>query len=136
MALQTIRTHIAATHQSGRLRRHAELFADLIASLLSGATDLRTAVSLTLSQLGVDAHEMASMGANDGAKLLAAGKLPSAAFLDLPLIAQAFSLSCYVHEALPAVLMLAYIHSSDPEAGFLAVRSFIRCWFDSLCFLP
>ena len=113
--LATVREHIHLTHKSEKLQRYAELLAELYIELLSG-TPLRTAVLRAAAQLGLDLPRMATLRAADSAQGL------PAAFEDLPVIASAFGLSCYVHDALPAVLFLAYKYpdSADVERALLA----------------
>ena len=126
-AERAVLEHVALTHQSSRLQVYLRVMCRLFARLLSGVA-LRTALRIAGADLGIDFDELLATS-NDlqrravqrqrGARRSLSGV---GAFVDLPVVVQAFGLACYIHDALPTTLYLAFKYHEPAQAatGLLA----------------
>ena len=118
--------HVQLTHQSDRLLTYVRVMAQLFVRLLSGVP-IREAVRLAGTALGIDFDTLIQYQKAENDRMLADTHqdkrfpLPLP-FRDLPVVVKAFGLACYIHDALPTALFLAfkYDQPTDAVAGLLA----------------
>ncbi|KAK9804892.1 hypothetical protein WJX72_010538 [[Myrmecia] bisecta] len=101
-ALAATVQHLGLTHESKSLARNAQVYAKLLIDVASGK-DLQGAVREAASSIGFDVEAVARRN------------LP-----DAQVVGGMFSSACYIDDALPSVLYLAYRHADSFEDALLA----------------
>jgi len=95
-------THLRLTHRSDKLEAHLRRWLDVLFEVLAGAP-LREAARRAARALGPDPEALLARGVSDEA-----------------VAHETFGPACYIEDALPTLLHLAYRHAGSLEAALLA----------------